>query len=182
MTRKTRYFTLPHSRTNQRADSGLNSKILAGADGMAVLTIPRSALIDSGTRQTVLVQMAEGRFAPRSVGIGRRSEDRIEVTSGLAEGERVVVEGNFLIDSESNLRAALANLAGAAGDDGKAATDPAATSTTSPALPPPQAGHAGHDSHAMPPSARARPPVAHPTPMPDRAHPPADHDMSQMEH
>ena len=156
--------------------------ILAGADGMAVLTIPRSALIDSGTRQTVLVQVAEGRFAPRSVVIGRRSEDRIEVSSGLAEGERVVVEGNFLIDSESNLRAALANLASAAGDDGKAATDPAAASTASPALPPPQAGHAGHDSHTMPPPARARPPVAHPTPRPDRAHPPADHDMSQMEH
>lgn len=152
--------------------------ILTGADGMAVLTIPRSALIDSGTRQTVLVQVTEGRFAPRTVVIGRRGEDRIEVTSGLAEGERVVVEGNFLIDSESNLRAALANLAGAAGGDGKAATDPAATSTTSPALPPSQAGHAGHDT----PPARARPPVAHPAPMPDRAHPPADHDMSQMEH
>jgi Cu(I)/Ag(I) efflux system membrane fusion protein len=72
-----------------------------------VLTVSTSAVIDSGTRQIVLVQLAEGRFEPRTVRLGSRSEDYVEVLSGVAEGEQVVVAANFLIDAESNLKAAL---------------------------------------------------------------------------
>jgi Cu(I)/Ag(I) efflux system membrane fusion protein len=72
-----------------------------------VLTVPDSAVIDSGTRQVVLVSLGEGRFEPRDVKVGSRGGGFIEVLSGVKEGESVVTRANFLIDSESNLRAAL---------------------------------------------------------------------------
>jgi len=75
-----------------------------------VLTVPVSAVIDSGTRQVVLVQLAPGRFDPRVVRIGSRSENYVEVLEGIAEGEQVVISANFLIDAESNLKAALSGL------------------------------------------------------------------------
>ncbi len=75
-----------------------------------VLTVPVSAVIDSGTRQIVLVQLAPGRFDPRVVKIGSRSENFVEVLEGIAEGEQVVISANFLIDAESNLKAALSGL------------------------------------------------------------------------
>ena len=77
-----------------------------------VLTVPTSAVIDSGTRQVVLVRLAEGRFEPRAVTLGSRSDDHVEVLSGIAEGEQVVTAANFLIDAESNLKAALSGLGG----------------------------------------------------------------------
>lgn len=83
---------------------------LPAGNGGKVLTVPASAVIDSGTRQVVLVQLAQGRFEPRAVKLGVRSESYIEVLSGVAEGEQVVTSANFLIDAESNLKAALAGL------------------------------------------------------------------------
>lgn len=71
------------------------------------LTVPASAVIDSGTRQIVLVQVREGRFEPRAVKLGTRGDGRVEVRDGVREGEQVVVSANFLIDAESNLQAAL---------------------------------------------------------------------------
>ncbi|HZW24181.1 MAG TPA: efflux RND transporter periplasmic adaptor subunit [Gallionella sp.] len=75
-----------------------------------VLTVPASAVIDSGVRQVVLVQLAEGRFEPRTVTLGTHGDDYVEVLSGVKEGERVVTSANFLIDAESNLKAALSGL------------------------------------------------------------------------
>ncbi len=72
-----------------------------------VLAVPASAIIDSGTRQVVLVAQGQGRFAPRAVALGVHGDDWVQVTDGLKPGERVVVGANFLIDAESNLRAAL---------------------------------------------------------------------------
>ena len=72
-----------------------------------VLTAPVSAVIDSGTRQIVLVQLAAGRFEPRAVKLGERSDDYVVVREGLKEGELVVTAANFLIDAESNLKAAI---------------------------------------------------------------------------
>lgn len=80
---------------------------LAGDASEAVLTVPRSAVLDTGTRQVVLVQVAEGRFEPRTVLVGERSGGEVEIREGLADGERVVVSANFLIDAESNLQSAL---------------------------------------------------------------------------
>lgn len=72
--------------------------------GSAGLTVPQDAVIDSGREQRVFVERSMGVFEPRSVQTGWRSGDRVEIVHGLAEGERVVVEGTFLVDSESRLR------------------------------------------------------------------------------
>jgi RND family efflux transporter MFP subunit len=77
-----------------------------GAAGK-VLTVPSSAVIHSGTRQIVLIELGEGRFAPRAVKLGRQGEQHVELLDGVQEGEKVVVSANFLIDAESNLKAAL---------------------------------------------------------------------------
>jgi Cu(I)/Ag(I) efflux system membrane fusion protein len=78
-----------------------------------VVTVPVSAVIDSGTRRTVLVKVGEGRFEPREVKLGARGDDYVEVTEGVKEGEPVVVAANFLIDAESNLNAAVGALGSA---------------------------------------------------------------------
>lgn len=79
-----------------------------------VVTVPVSAVIDSGTRQIVLVEKGQGRFEPREVKLGARSDDYVEVREGIKDGEPVVVAANFLIDAESNLKAALGGLTAAA--------------------------------------------------------------------
>lgn len=74
------------------------------------LVVPESALIPSGEAQLVFVEQPDGRLEPRQVRTGRRVGERFEVLQGLSEGERVVVSANFLLDSESSLRAALSGL------------------------------------------------------------------------
>jgi membrane fusion protein, copper/silver efflux system len=76
-----------------------------------VVAVPESAVIDSGTRQVVIVDKGDGRFEPRDVKLSRKGDGYVEVTSGLQDGESIVVNGNFLIDAESNLQAALKALA-----------------------------------------------------------------------
>ena len=79
------------------------------------LAVPDSAVLDSGTRQVVLVQRGEGLFEPRSVKLGMRADGYVEVLDGVAAGESVVVRANFLIDAESNLKAALETFGGHGG-------------------------------------------------------------------
>lgn len=78
-----------------------------------VLAIPASAVLDTGSRQSVLVDKGQGRFEPREVELGQRGHDYVEVRKGLADGDPVVVSANFLIDAESNLKAALKGYADA---------------------------------------------------------------------
>jgi Cu(I)/Ag(I) efflux system membrane fusion protein len=75
-----------------------------------VITVPDSAVIDTGARQVVILDRGGGRFEPRDVKIGRRGEGFTEIREGIAEGDRVVIAANFLIDAESNLKAALRGL------------------------------------------------------------------------
>ena len=75
--------------------------------GIPVTTVPSSAIIDSGSRQVVLVAKGEGRFEPRAVKLGRRGDGRVEIVEGLTAGEEVVTSATFLIDAESNLQTAL---------------------------------------------------------------------------
>ena len=82
--------------------------------GDKVLAIPASAVIDTGARQIAFVDAGEGRLEPRELHIGTRTDDYFEVISGVAEGERVVTRALFLVDSESQLKAAIAGM-GAAG-------------------------------------------------------------------
>jgi RND family efflux transporter MFP subunit len=70
------------------------------------LTVPKEAVLDSGTRRVVYVAKGDGVFEPRKVQTGWRQGDRVEIVSGLAEGEKVVTSGNFLLDSESRMRTA----------------------------------------------------------------------------
>lgn len=79
----------------------------AGHPRGAVLAIPESAVLDSGARQAVLVQRAPGLFEPREVKLGMRADGFAEVIEGVKPGDEVVVRANFLIDAESNLKAAL---------------------------------------------------------------------------
>lgn len=72
------------------------------------LVIPPNALMDSGHKQWVLLAKGEGTYQPHAVTVGERHLDWVEVT-GLCEGDEVVINANFLIDSESRLQAALAN-------------------------------------------------------------------------
>jgi Cu(I)/Ag(I) efflux system membrane fusion protein len=80
-----------------------------------VLAIPESAVLDTGARQSVLVDKGEGRFEPREVKLGQRGTGYVEVREGLHDGEPVVVSANFLIDAESNLKAALKGFSEAGG-------------------------------------------------------------------
>ncbi|WP_315765353.1 MULTISPECIES: efflux RND transporter periplasmic adaptor subunit [unclassified Bradyrhizobium] len=77
------------------------------ADAAPVLAVADSSVLDTGTRQVVLVDKSEGRYEPRQVKLGRRGGGYIEVRDGLSAGEAVVTSANFLIDAESNLKAAL---------------------------------------------------------------------------
>jgi len=69
------------------------------------LVAPASAVMDNGKVKVVFVETEPGHYMPRKVEIGLRTSDGVEITGGLAEGEKVVVGGNFLLDSESRLRA-----------------------------------------------------------------------------
>ena len=77
-----------------------------------VLTIPREALIRTGSQERVIVAQGEGRFKPAIVHVGIETDSKVEIIGGLEEGQEVVVSSQFLIDSESSMRAALLRLAG----------------------------------------------------------------------
>ena len=74
------------------------------------LVVPKDAVLDSGMRQVVFVSSGEGFFQPREVHLGERGDEYAEVLDGVTEGERVVVAANFMVDSESQLKAALESM------------------------------------------------------------------------
>ena len=76
-----------------------------------VLAVPTDAVLDTGSRQAVLIDKGDGRYEPRAVKLGRRGAGYIEVRDGVADGDAVVTSANFLIDAESNLKAALKSFA-----------------------------------------------------------------------
>jgi Cu(I)/Ag(I) efflux system membrane fusion protein len=87
-------------------DMFVDAEIDTGS-GEPVLSVPESAVMDTGSRQAVFVDKGDGRFEPREVKLGHRGSGYVEVRQGIADGEPVVVSANFLIDAESNLKAAL---------------------------------------------------------------------------
>ena len=76
----------------------------------AVLSVPLEAVLPTGTRNLVFVNRGDGRFVPREVAVGQRSDSLVEIVSGLKPGDEVVATATFLFDSESNLAAALKGL------------------------------------------------------------------------
>jgi Cu(I)/Ag(I) efflux system membrane fusion protein len=95
-----------------RPDMYAEAEIDTGS-GKPLLAAPDSAVIDSGARQIVIVDKGEGRFEPRPVRLGRRGVGYVEIREGVKEGDAVVTSANFLIDAESNLKAALKGLSDA---------------------------------------------------------------------
>ena len=129
---------------------------LAVGGKVPVLSVPDSAVIDTGTRRLVLVQIGPGRFESREVELGARGENLVEIVKGVSDGEQVVVAANFLIDAESNLKAAVGGLGGHAGhgsspakgaEPGAAAGPAPAAAPAVPRAPPPASG-AGPGSHS----------------------------------
>jgi Cu(I)/Ag(I) efflux system membrane fusion protein len=90
-----------------RADMAATVEIATPLGGSR-LAVPESAVIDSGRRQVVLVERGEGRYEPRPVKLGAHVPGWVQVLDGVKAGERVVTQATFLIDAESNIRAALA--------------------------------------------------------------------------
>jgi RND family efflux transporter MFP subunit len=83
------------------------------------ITVPVDAVLDSGLKKTVFIVRGNGFFEPRKVETGRYAGERVEIIKGLNPGERIVVSGNFLIDSESRMKSA------SPGQSGTASIDPA---------------------------------------------------------
>jgi Cu(I)/Ag(I) efflux system membrane fusion protein len=100
-------IVIPNPDLVLRAAMYASVEIAAPATEGPMLAIPSSAVIDSGARQVVLIDRGEGKFEPRIVRLGTQGGDWVQVTEGVKPGEKVVTSANFLIDAESNLRAAL---------------------------------------------------------------------------
>lgn len=105
---------LPNPDGLLRPDMYVDAEINTGSPE-PVLTIPESAILDTGTKQAVFIDKGQGRFEPRDVVLGHRGDGYVEVREGITEGEPVVVSANFLIDAESNLKAALKGFSEAGG-------------------------------------------------------------------
>jgi Cu(I)/Ag(I) efflux system membrane fusion protein len=106
LTERTRTLRVRLSAANARGalKPGLYGTADFATTGQDVLTVPRDAVVDTGLQQHVFVAIGE-RFEPRPVTLGVQLADRVEIRSGLQEGERIVAAGVFLLDSESRLRA-----------------------------------------------------------------------------
>src|SRR4051812_16050145 len=100
-------IVMPNPDLALRAAMYASVEIEVPTSNATVLAVPDSAVIDSGSRQVVLIEKGEGRFSPREVKLGARGGGYVEVLEGVSAGERVVTGANFLIDAESNLKAAL---------------------------------------------------------------------------
>jgi Cu(I)/Ag(I) efflux system membrane fusion protein len=103
---------IPNPEDKLKADMYATLEIASPPGPRNVLAVPESAVIDNGVRQVVLIDRGQGRFEPRAVKLGDRADGYVEVIEGVREGEPVVVSANFLIDAESNLKAALSGFAG----------------------------------------------------------------------
>jgi membrane fusion protein, copper/silver efflux system len=104
-------IVMPNPDQALRAAMYASVEIATPAAAGPVLAVPLSAVIDSGARQMVLLDRGDGRFEPRAVRVGAQGNDWIEITGGIKAGDKVVIGANFLIDAESNLRAALQGFA-----------------------------------------------------------------------
>ncbi|HEY5481931.1 MAG TPA: efflux RND transporter periplasmic adaptor subunit [Verrucomicrobiae bacterium] len=110
----------------------------------SVLLAPDMAILRSGEKNTVFVALEEGKFEPRTIVLGPQADnDMYQIISGLKEGERIVTSGQFMLDSESQLREAIQKML-----EPKQASQP--QSAVTPQNPPDTAAHAGHESMTMP--------------------------------
>jgi len=87
--------------------------VFAQGTGAKALLVPSEAVIRTGERSVVIVAESEGKFRPQEIELGVESGGKSEIRKGLSEGDKVVVSGQFLIDSEANLRATGTRMEGA---------------------------------------------------------------------
>ncbi len=104
---RTLQVRLQVSNPNERLKPGMNAWLKLNAQSSEMLLIPSQAVIDSGKEQHVITLDSQGRFVPKSIKILHESQNQTGIASGLMEGESVVVNGLFLIDSEANISGAL---------------------------------------------------------------------------
>ncbi len=88
---------------------GMYANVSLAVDSAPGISVPDNAVMDTGERKLVFVQTAPGQFSPRAVEVGARGQGQALILSGLAEGDVVAIEANFLLDSESRIRAAFAD-------------------------------------------------------------------------
>ena len=106
-------FTFPNP--TDELKPGMYVNVELSIDKGKQLVVPDSAVMDTGTQQYVFIARENGYFEPRKVTVGEKVGDRRIIVEGLEKGESVVVSGNFLIDSESRLKAALMGMTGGGG-------------------------------------------------------------------
>ncbi len=94
-------------RNGPRLRPGMSGTVALDLPSTTGLMVPAEAVVDTGETHYLFVAKPGGHFEPRVVKVGARLKDRVEILSGVSEGETVVTTGNFLIDSESRLRAAI---------------------------------------------------------------------------
>ena len=98
-------FELPNPKW--RLKPGMFANVVLQIPRGERLVVPSTAVLDSGTEQHVFIDRGQGMFEPRKVTVGVRTRDSYEILEGIKPGELVVTRGNFLLDSESNLKAAM---------------------------------------------------------------------------
>ena len=104
-------LTLEVPNSSGRLRAGMFATVdFASVEAADALTIPSQAVIRSGTRNIAVVAHGDGRFAPREIVLGAEADGFVEILDGLSDGDQIVVSAQFLIDSESNLRAAINSL------------------------------------------------------------------------
>ena len=104
-------------------------------DGAAALSVPRSALLATGKQTLVFLKDRSGSLIPREVRVGRTTDDRVEILSGLQQGDTVVASATFLIDAESNLGSALGGMANMPGMEAPKTKTPVGATKRAPAAP-----------------------------------------------
>jgi len=135
----------PNPGLRMKPDMYVNAEF--GIAGAKELVVPAEAVLDTGDRQTVFVNLGNGYLEPRQVVVGERYGDRVAITRGLTAGERVVSSGTFLIDSESQLKSAAGGMGAPQHQHGGAAA-------SSPTANPPTVNPAA--AKPMDPSIRSR--------------------------
>jgi RND family efflux transporter MFP subunit len=117
------------------------ANVLIDLHSVTGVVIPDSALIETGVRQIVFVDSGDGSFEPREVKVGVRGNGKAQILSGVKAGEKVAVRANFLLDSESKLRAALTKMTGGASAPSKPQSPLPPQSQPKPQ---PKGDHTGH--------------------------------------
>ncbi|MGB7622077.1 MAG: efflux RND transporter periplasmic adaptor subunit [Terriglobia bacterium] len=151
------------------------------------LSVPQEAVLDSGTEQTVFVALGNGYFEPRKVQVGAKVDNRYIVLSGLKPQEKVVTSGNFLIDSESQLKSAVAAMAGMPGmsqgeQGGKPTQKPQEPMAPKPGMSPAPQEQTPPTDHSQPQMNKPASPPKKPTPKPSPGMDHSGHDMSTTDH